>query len=427
MKILKTLSLYTFVGFLGAGINFFIMPILSHHLNPAEYGILSLINSYVTILIPLMGLVASALINNEYYKMENKAEFASLVSSIQVIPILPFLFFLLVFLGLYKPIVQLSELTDVSRGWLLSVPVLAFLTIYTETFFTYLIIINKPAAYSYNNLAKILGEVSLTLLFVVGMKMGWKGRILSWLIIQIAFLIYSFIYFYRQRLLTLNIKKAYIMQGIAFGAPLILHTIGKFVVNQSDRIFIARYISLEETGIYNIGYQVGLILMIVINAFSNFFTPYLYERLHLITEQKKIEVMRMGYFGFFAMVIALVAITIATPYFFAYFVDKRYAEGTIYVFWTGLSYLFWGVYLIFSGFIYYTKKTHILAWLSLINVVLNVVLNFALITRFGALGASYATCISFLVTAIWVIYFANKYYPLPWLNVKRIFSRNIAA
>lgn len=424
MKVLKSLSLYTFIGFLGAGINFFIMPVLSHHLTPDEYGILSLINSYVTILIPLVGLVASGLINIEYYKIKDKAEFASLVSSVQLIPIIPFLFFLLSCSVLYKPIVQLSELTGVSRGWVLSIPVLAFLMIYTETFSNYLIVRNKPTTYTYNGLVKILGEVSLTLLFVVGLKMGWKGRILSWMIIQIIFFVYSLIYFYKQGLLTINVKKSYILQGVAFGAPLILHTIGKFVVNQSDRIFIAKYISLEETGIYNIGYQVGMILMIIINAFSNFFTPYLYERLHDMNEQKKIEVMRMGYIGFFTMVVALIGITVATPFFFAYFVDKRYAEGTIYVFWTGLSYLFWGVYLIFSGFIYYAKKTRILAWLSLINVALNIALNFALITRFGALGASYATCISFLVTALWIVYFANKYYPLPWLDVKRIFARS---
>src|ERR1051325_3628133 len=95
MKFIKQISIYTFVSFLSAGINFFLMPYLSHFIKPAEYGILSILNSFVTVLIPLIGLVASSLIFVEYYKMgDKKKEFASLFSSIQLIPLIPAVIFL---------------------------------------------------------------------------------------------------------------------------------------------------------------------------------------------------------------------------------------------------------------------------------------------------------------------------------------------
>ena len=93
MKFLGKLSVYTFVGFLGAGINFLLMPYLSHFIKPGEYGILSMVNSYVTILIPLVGLVAAGLISVDYFKIKDKIEFALLFSSVQVIPLLPAIFF----------------------------------------------------------------------------------------------------------------------------------------------------------------------------------------------------------------------------------------------------------------------------------------------------------------------------------------------
>src|SRR5215471_6226643 len=96
MQYLKQISIYTFVSFLGAGINFFLMPYLSYYIKPADYGILALINSFVTILIPLTGLVATGLITVEYYKTQNKNEFASLFSSIQVVPLIPTVFCLIV-------------------------------------------------------------------------------------------------------------------------------------------------------------------------------------------------------------------------------------------------------------------------------------------------------------------------------------------
>ena len=95
MKLIKQFSLYTFVGFFSAGINFFLMPYLSHYILPAEYGILSMINSLVTILIPLVGLVASGLIYVEYYKTKDREAFSSLFTSIQLIPLVPTLVLLL--------------------------------------------------------------------------------------------------------------------------------------------------------------------------------------------------------------------------------------------------------------------------------------------------------------------------------------------
>jgi O-antigen/teichoic acid export membrane protein len=96
VKLFRQFSLYTFVGFFSAGINFLLMPYLSHFIDPAGYGILSMVNSFVTILIPLVGFTASGLIAVEFYRVRDKKEFASIFSSIQVIPIVPGLIFFLI-------------------------------------------------------------------------------------------------------------------------------------------------------------------------------------------------------------------------------------------------------------------------------------------------------------------------------------------
>ncbi len=110
MKYLRQFSTYTLIGFFGAGISFLLMPYLSHFLEPAEYGILSMINSLVTIFIPFIGLTAAGIINVEYYKEKNKKEFASLFSSVQAVPLIPFLFFLALSFLLQQPIAQFLEI-----------------------------------------------------------------------------------------------------------------------------------------------------------------------------------------------------------------------------------------------------------------------------------------------------------------------------
>ncbi len=418
MNLLRHLSIYTFVGFLGGLIGLIVMPILTHYLSPADYGILALFNTYVLMIIPIIGFVASGLISVEFFnKSLSKKKFRSLFSSISFIPIIPFIAILI--LGvLFRN--QLEELIDIPAKYIFFIPLLAFFTVYSEQFFGFLVTTKKALLYGVGNVSKTILEVILTLIFVVGMGMGWQGRINSWLIIAVLFFLVAGYYFFSQKLLTLNIRKEYIKSGLIFGSPLVLHTFGKLIVNQSDRIFIAKMISLDAVGIYNTGYMVGSILLIVSGAFINVYTPFLYERLADITDIKKIEIVRISYVFLFALSLALFFVTFFAPFLYKHFVDPKYSSGTIYVFWIGLSYLFWGGYLMFAGFLFYNKNTKTLAGLAIVNVILNLGFNYLLINKYGTIGAAYATALSFLIILVLVIIISNRKYAMPWFRFKQI-------
>lgn len=425
MKFIKQLSLYTFIGFFNAGISFLLMPYLSHYIDPAGYGILSMVNSFVTILIPLVGLTASGLIAVEYYRVKDKKEYASLFSSVQVIPLFPGLIFLLVALVFPSAIARFLEIPLAKSYWIPLSVLIAFLSIYYETLMVYNVIEQKAMLYVTFSVVRLVLEVGLTLLFVSVFRLSWEGRLLSWLIATVISFILSIIYFRSQGLLTLDIKKKYLRAGIVFGLPLILHTIGKFVINQSDRIFIAKMVSIEEAGIYNIGYQVGMVILLLVNAVGNFFQPFLYERLAGLTEKAKMEIVRTTYVTIIGLLLLLVLLTLGAPLLFKTIIDKSYSGGVVFVFWTGLSYFFWGVYILFTGFIFYEKKTKQLGYLAVANVSLNICLNYLLIQKFGALGAAYATCISFFVIAVIVVWRGASLFSLPWFELKKIFKKNL--
>lgn len=427
MKFLKQFSLYTFVGFFNAGLSFLLMPYLSHYINPEGYGVLSMVNSLVTILIPLVSLTATGLIATEYYKMNEKQEFASLFSSIQVIPIIPGLFFFIVTLFLKPAIAHFIEIPSENSYWVTISVLIALLSIYSETFMAYIIIEQKSQVYVKFSIAKVLLEIGLTLLFVSVFRLSWEGRLLSWLVATVISFIVAMYYFKRQGLLTFKIKKQYITAGILFGLPLILHTMGKFVINQSDRIFIAKMVSIEEAGVYNIGYQVGMVILLLVNAIGNFFQPFLYQRLSNLTEKAKVEIVRVTYIVSAGMLLSVIILAIVSPLLFTFLIDKSYSNGVNYVFWTGLSYFFWGVYILFAGFIFYEKKTKQLGYLALLNVCLNIMLNYYLIQEFGALGAVYATCISFFVIGAIVVWRGSSLFKLPWFDFKKIINNTTKA
>lgn len=419
MKHLKKFSLYTLVGFFGAGVNFLLMPYLSHFIVPEGYGLLSMVLSFISLLIPLVSLVANGLINVEYFKIKDKKEFASFFSSIQLIPVAPALLVLLVALLFPDSIARLFEIPADKSYWMPLSVIIASLSIYFETLLAYAITAQNTSGFSLFYILKTIVDVALTIVFVSILRMGWEGRLYAYLITTIAFFFTSLFYFRKQQLLTLHIQWKYVQMGLLFGLPLIMHTVGKFVINQSDRIFIAKMVSLEEAGIYNIGYQVGTVLLLLVNAASNFYTPFLYERLSNLTELTRREIVKYSYIITCILLVALVGLTIFAPMFFAWLVDPKYSSGTAYVFWIGLSYFFWGVYSIFSSFIFYKRKTKFLGYLAILNVLLNITLNYLLIQYYGALGAAYATSISFFVVAFIVGWRAVSMVQLPWLYLFR--------
>jgi O-antigen/teichoic acid export membrane protein len=419
MKFLKQLSLYTFAGFFGAGVNFFILPVLSYHLTPHDYGLISIFNTYVTILIPLIGLVASGLLSVEYFKTKDQKEFASKFVSVQLVPVLPFIILSLFFYFSYYKIDDALELNNTHRAWGLAITFLALATIYIETFLIFLVIQKNAKAYAFFNVIRVLVEVAITVWLVVYKKWGWEGRLYAWFITSTVFLVISFVYFKKEGFLEGRVAWSFMKEGILFGLPLILHTVGKFVINQSDRLFIAKMISLDKAGIYNLGYTVGALILIIINAFFNFYTPFLMERLADIDEEKKLQIVKMSYLFAIGVFGLLFIITIFTPYFFTYFIDKRYETAGQYVFWVGLGYVFWGGYLLFSTYIFYYKRNRILGWLAILNVAINLLFNYWFISMFGAIGAAYATALSFFIVFVIVALQSNQLINLPWLQFKK--------
>ena len=412
MRLLKSFSIYSITSLLSSGIPFLILPVLTHYLSPYDYGQLSLFNTYVLILVPLISLGSPGLIGIDFFQRK-QLEFSKLFSSVARFIGLNFLFILIItFLLKYK----LEGLLDLPSKWISIIPLVAFLTIIVERYTSLLINQKKAFLYGGVSVLRVGFEVSLTLLFIVGIGMNWEGRVFSWIITLFLMSIISIYYFQKEGWLIKNsFDIKLVKNSLIYGLPLVPHVLGKFVINQSDAIFIANMVSIEDVGIYRIGYQFGFIVSVFCGIFLNIYSPYLYERLAKINYKKKIEIVQISYLFIFALIALTLLITFSTNTIFKYLIDEKYSSGAQYVFWISLSYLFWGGYLIFTGFIFHLKKTMILAYLAILNVVLNLVLNYFLITKFGVIGAAYATTISFFIVFILVAVISNKLYPMPWL------------
>ncbi len=420
MKFFKQLSIYTLVGVINAGISFFIMPVLTHHLTPKDYGLLSLFNTYITILIPIVSVSAYSLLSIDYYKRKDSLSFAVEFTSIQTIPVFNTALLAVLVWSFYRGFVDDLELGGTGIKWGYFVLAITLFAIYYEQLLQVLIVQKKVIVFAIFSLSKVALEVALTFYFVLGRGWNWEGRMYSWLIVSALFFIIALVYFNKQGFLKGEIRFHYIFEGMRFGGPLVLHGIGKFVVNQSDRLFIVKMVSLEQAGIYNVGYTVGSLVLIAVTAFVNFFSPYLMERLSDKTERGRLQIVKISYYYIIGSLILLVCILIFNPLFFRFFIAPRYYDGIKYVFWVALGYCFWGGYILFAGYIFFLKRSKILGWLAIFNVITNLLFNYFFIRQFGPIGAAYATALSFFLTMVIISFIAQKLFPMPWNSFRKL-------
>ena len=88
--------------------------------------------------------------------------------------------------------------------------------------------------------------------------------------------------------------------------------------------------------------------------------------------------------------------------------------------WIGLSYFFYGFYHLQTPGVFLKNRPKYAAWTRLFGAFCNIGLCFLLIPMFGAVGAAYATCISFGLMAL-LMFCINRYLIFVKLESKSLF------
>ncbi len=412
-KIFYSFSIYTITSIVCAGLSIILLPILTKHLTEKDYGTTALFSTYIMILSPIIGFSSGGYFWIEFFKKDRSNEKMSRLFSTYfwftfVVTIIVSLF-LLCFYPLFK------KFSVFSLFFIFLIPITSFVSLIGDETKSYFINEKQPLKYFFYSVTITIIELCLSYYFVVYIFKNWEGRIYAWIIsLFIQFIFTIFLFASQKKYIRFIFFKPDLSKLLIFGYPLIFHQLGKFVINQSDRLFITKMVSIDEAGVYSIGYQVGSMLLLPISAFANFYTPFVYERLKKPESDKKIEIVKTSYVFIALIVVSFFGLILISPSFFELFVDVKFHKGLIYVFWVALSYVFWGLYLLFSAVIFFSEKTKFLGWLSVLNVILNCIFNYVFIKLYGAIGATYATALSFFVVLIFTAMYSNKLQKMPW-------------
>ncbi|MFK7932199.1 MAG: lipopolysaccharide biosynthesis protein [Saprospiraceae bacterium] len=411
MSLKKSLSIYGFFTLIEKGIDFFLLPIFTYYLTTYDYGILANVKLLLSILYLFIALGGHHVLIIQYIHKKDTT-FSTYLSSIYANAFISFLFIIASFI-LFQEVIK--DFLSIPIFWVYLLPIMALFRVVIGMAFSYLQIDNQPKRFGLLSLGNLVLSASISLLLIVYYEFNYTGRLWSELMSGSLLAIGSLVLFYKSSFLTKKPSFTFMKEVIIIGLPLTSNALSHLVMNSLDRFFISKMVSIEATGIYQVGYAVGSIILLVSMLFYRAWTPILYRYLAKEEQAYKIKIVKVSLLFLLSLGGFLPLLSfILSPFVFNHFIDAKFSTGQHYVFLIGLSYFWWAVFQVFGNVLYYYKRVQIFLRLGIFNVVVNAILNYILIAQFGTIGAVYATLASFMLLAFIVMIYSHRYYPLPW-------------
>ena len=413
----KNTGIYTIMSIINAAIPFLLMPILTRYLSPEEYGIVSMFSLVVSIVLPFIGLNVDGAISRMYYEREHINLSEYIYNGIMIIVFNSFIMGLIFYI-FAEPIAQITSYPE-DYLWIVIIYVVCQMIV--KIILVLWQVREKAVSYGTFNISLTATNLLLSLIFVVGLSMGWQGRVYGQLIALIIFAIIAIIILNRNKWIKKSYNKEYIKKILKFGLPLIPHSLSNSIISMSDRFFITNMVGVAETGIYTVGHQIGSIINLLATAFNNAYIPWLYERLKKDEYATKVRIVKFTYIYFAALLLIAIVAGIVAPPFLSMFLGDSYSDSSSYVIWVAIGYAFNGMYLMVVNYIFYEQKNSSLAMITFGTAILNIVLNYFFIKAFGAIGAAQASTLIYFIKFVLVWIMSAKVHKMPWLEV---FNKN---
>ena len=407
IKSLGTQSLIYGAGHVAArGVTFLLLPIYTNIFSLEDYGIISLIYTFLGFMNVVLhyGLDASLL---KHYMPADSEERKTILSNAYgsfLITTILFSLLLIIFRNNVSGLLFGINLPNIT---LLVVGILFFDVLWS----IHVLILRaeeRPVYFSIISFLNVLSTLALNILFVIYLELGIYGVLLSNLITSgVIFLITFPIILKRSSIKSLSLK--YWKKMMKFGVPFLPAGIFSMILELSDR-YILRYLTdIETVGLYNAGYKLGLLILLIVMGFNMAWQPYFLKK---EKEERKyiadVTTLVFAVLGFLWILLLLWSDTMVKMKFgdFSFF-GEQYWEATSIVPIIGLAYVFHAGYLIQLPGVYLLEKTGWIPWVRGLGALSNIILNFLLIPEYGIVGAASATCLSFILMAV-IFYFINR-------------------
>jgi O-antigen/teichoic acid export membrane protein len=397
-----------FIGFSigpagGAVIQFITIPLTTYFIAPQEFGKANMFSMLQLLFLSFLYLGLDQAYTREYHETEDKK---NLIKNALFVPLIfSFVIFLLIILNIN----MVSSYLFDKENYHLAVVLFGFtiISLTVERFLLLSIRMEENALeYSILNIFIKLAILIFTLLFVIFIRKDFLAVVYSTAIGQLSSDVYLMI---RYRKL-LNFKdfhfdKELFLKLLKFGLPLIIASSLYSLLNSMDRISLRKWSTFTEIGIFTAAFKISSSLSIVQTSFINFWVPTAFRWYQQKKEIKHFEVVSnvmllimSVLFAFILLFKSLIVVLLSSNY-----------EGTKFIIgFLCLQPIMYTVSETTTLGIAFSKKSYLNIFVSIVAIVPNLLLNITLVPKYGAIGASIATGVSYIFFFLGRSYFSKR-------------------
>lgn len=409
-KFIKSSGVYALASVINPLISLMLAPFLTHSLSTRDYGVFTLLNTIIGLTTGITQLgIGSAFFRAYNFDYTERNERQSVVATATF---LLFIISTLMATGaiITAPFFAYHLLGHTSLSRLIAIAgVIVFLQNLAVPSFAWLRAESCALFYSLLSIGNILTTLLANIVLVGLLHWGIEGALIATGIgyIGVVFCTLSIIIFRVGIKIRIDIAR----NLLGFGWPLVFSFVSYWVLQLSDRYLLSRLSSLEETAKYAIAYTLGTAISVVILGPFTLAWP---TTMFTIARGKDAPYMFQKVFRWLSLFLLLAALSLSFcgVLMLNWFFPAAYHSVAFVIPIVSASMVFYGIYYIFMIGANIKRKTWTSSIFTTLAAIVNLLMNLALIPRYGAMGAALSTLVAYIVLASSAYIVNQKLYPI---------------
>jgi O-antigen/teichoic acid export membrane protein len=402
-------AVYGLGSVLAKVVGFAMLPFYTHYLAPRDYGILEVLDLSMSLFGMFLAMGMTASILRSHAKAETPDEKRKVVSTAFICMIVTGVAVYAIGMPLV-PRISASLLGPNVPATFLRLSFTSFVLGYINNLpRTYLRALEASGVFTFVETGSLALMLGLNVYFIAVRGYGPLGVLLSAFIVCMLQLIV--LSGWALRRLGFHFSVPHLRQMVSFGWPLMFSNLAVFTLNFSDRFFLQHLLSLEVVGVYAVGYKFAyMINYLLVQPFYVMWQTRMYM---IYAAPNHARIFRQIFVLYVLLLtFAGLGMSMFSPEITRFMAGPKFLASQEVIPVVVLAYLFWGIGFYVQVGMYVTNNTRLIGMVSAAAAVLNLVLNYFLITYFGMLGAAWATVISFFAIAAGSYWFSQRVMPL---------------
>lgn len=411
-RLLRNTGLYTLGNVLPQAVGFLLLPLYTHYLPPDEFGIVGSMQTLTVILALALTLAVDRAVYRLYWDHKSQQARKAYLGTI-LISLLSISTVMLGLLFVGRDLVALSFRSIPFFPYFAYAIVSSYFMTFGLVPQTRLQLEQRAGPFILLTLGQFLVSTACVLFFVVVKLEGAAGMLKGQLV---GNAIMAPVYLASLRnAVSLKWEKRHLVESLRFSIPMIPALLSSWVLNLCDRIFIERYNTLSEVGIYSLSFRIATVVLIVTGALSKAYHPVFYEKANAADKTSAVKELTVFNNVFVLAVLGLCfLVSFFSKELVLLFLAPSFAEAYKIVPLIAVSYFFAAWLGLLNLSAYQDKKTVAVMTIQIVGAALNLVLNFILVPRLGPYGAAYARLIALAVIFAVLLRWTRKFFHIPY-------------